>query len=206
MKINLPDNVEQLKESKWLSITVQTSLLGLNFLLISQKIINSFILISVCIVFSLFILQSVHHRFIYFNPINQHVQVPTPHFDTFFLYIFTFLAGGFLFLGISSHYEVDPLPCYDEYLKDYILWIFGVMAIALPLFFYIAGRGLITYLITKKIKSKTLTYQTACNDCGKAGALYEHVILHWNDLRVRKTCKHCNDGKTIEYKTNARIG
>jgi len=42
MKINIPDNIEQLKENKWLSITVQSFVLGLNFLLISQKIINSY--------------------------------------------------------------------------------------------------------------------------------------------------------------------
>ncbi len=206
MKINLPDSIEQLRESKWLSITLQTSILGLNFLLISQKIINSYILISVCIVFSLFLLQSVHHRFIYFNPVNQHIQVRTPHFDTFLLYLFTFLAGGFLFLGISSYYDIEPLSYYDEYLQDYILWIFGVLSIILPLFFYFYGRSLITRLITKKIKSKKLTYQTVCNDCGKEGAIYEHIVLDWNDLRVRKTCQNCNEGKTKEYTTNARIG
>jgi len=40
----LTDNIEQIKKSKWLSISIQSSFLGLNIILASQKVYNSFLL------------------------------------------------------------------------------------------------------------------------------------------------------------------
>ena len=96
------DNIEQIKKSKWLSISIQSSLLGLNLILASQKVYNSFLLLSIVLLFALFLLQASSHRFLYFNPFNHHVQKATPHFDTYILYTFIYLAGA---LFCVRHYS-----------------------------------------------------------------------------------------------------
>jgi hypothetical protein len=202
----LPDNLEQLKKSKWLSITIQSSLLGINFLLISQRVVNSFILLSIGLIFSLFLLQSTSHRYLYFKPYNYHVQVPTPHLDTFILYTFTYLSGIFLLLGVACEYNIEVLKKFDSNLKNNVLWIFGILILLLPLCSMIFGRKIIKKCLTNKLKAKKFQYKKKCDECGKDNAIFEHIVVDWDDLRIRKTCQFCGNGKTKEYKTNLYIG
>ena len=67
-----PDSLEKIQESKWVSLTIQSSLLGLNVLLVSQGKVNSYILLSIALVFSLFALQFVSPRILLFHPFNSH--------------------------------------------------------------------------------------------------------------------------------------
>ena len=127
------DNIEQIKKSKWLSISIQSSLLGLNIVLASQKVYNSFLLLSMVVLFSLFLLQASSHRFLYFNPLNYHVQKTTPHIDTYLLYFFIYLAGILFILGITHEYNIDLLKAIEQYLKKIILWLYLFFLFLLPL-------------------------------------------------------------------------
>lgn len=201
-----PDNLKTIQENKWVSLTIQSSLLGLNVLLVSQDKVNSYILLSIALIFSLFALQFVSPRILHFHPFNSHVQRPTFHFDTFLLLIFTFLAGILFFLGIAATHKIEPLVCLDAKLKKHVLWIFGVLAVVLPLYFKFFGRMQIRKSLAKRFRSKVFQYKNKCDECGNAEATYENIMLEWNDLRIRKVCEKCGKGKTKEFKTNFEIG
>lgn len=201
-----PDSLEKIQESKWVCLTIQSSLLGLNVLLVSQGKVNSYILLSITLVFSLFALQFVSPRILLFHPFNSHIQSPTFHIDTFLLFMFTFLAGVLFFLGIAEIHKIEPLVCLDAKLKKHILWIFGVLAVVLPLYFKFFGRMQIRKSLAKRFRSKVFQYKNKCNECGNAEATYENIILEWNDLRIRKVCEKCGKDKPKEFKTNFEIG
>lgn len=201
-----PDTLEKIQEYKWVSLTIQSSLLGLNVLLVSQGKVNSYILLSIAFVFSLFALQFVSPRIVYFHPFNSHIMRSTFHFDTFLLFMFTFLAGILFFLGIAATHKIEPLVCLDAKLKKHILWIFGVLAVVLPLYFKFFGRMQIRRSLAKRFRSKVFQYKDECNECGNAEATYENFILEWNDLRIRKVCEKCGNDKPKEFKTRYEIG
>ena len=201
-----PDSLENIQENKWISLTIQSSLLGLNVLLVSQGKVNSYILLSIAFVFSLFAMQFVSPRILYFHPFNSHVQRPTFHIDTFLLYMFTFFAGILFFMGIAATNKIELLTYLDAKIKNHVLWIFGILAIALPLYLKLFGRTQIRKSIAKGFKTKALQYQGKCNECGNAQATYQNIVLEWNDLRIRKKCEGCGDVKTTEFKTNLVIG
>lgn len=201
-----PDSIEKIKENKWLSLTVQSSLLGLNVFLVSQGKVNSYILLSLAFVFSLFALQFVSPRVLYFHPFNSHVQSPTFHFDTFLLFLFTFLSGILFFLGLAAIHKIEHLVYLDAKLKNHVLWMFGILAVFLPLYFKLFGRTQIRKSIASRFKSRIFQYKGKCNECGNSEAVYENIVLEWNDLRIRKKCDKCGDGESKEFKTNLVIG
>jgi hypothetical protein len=202
----LSNSLEKIKQNKWLSITIQSSLLGMNVLLVSQGRVNSFILLSIAFIFSLFTLQFVGYRFLIFNPLNLHVKRPVFHFDTFLLFAFTFLAGVLFFMGLSTTHNIEPLVCIDNVLKNYVLWMFTMLVIVLPLYFKFIGRKQISKSIAKRLRSKTYKYEGTCNECGAPGTTYENIVLEWNDLRIRKKCEKCDNDEPKEIKTNLKIG
>lgn len=200
----IPNEMKLVQNKEWLPVSIQSTLLGINVLLISQKIVNSYLLLSVGLIFSLFILQLISHRFLYFKPVNLFMQIKTPHIDTYMLYIFIYLSGVFLFLGLSQTYNIDILDSLNIQTKQYLLWVFVVLVIIMPLLFKLRGKNYIRNRITKKLKPASFKHIKNCEMC-KIDALYEHVVKDWNDLRVIKKC-NCGDGKPIETKTNLQIG
>lgn len=201
-----PDTLEQFQEYKWVSLTIQSSLLGLNVLLVSQGKVNSYILLSIAFVFSLFALQFVSPRIVYFHPFNSHIMRSTFHFDTFLLYMFTFFAGILFFLGIAEIHKIEPLVCLDAKLKNHVLWMFGILAVVLPLYFKFFGRMQIRKSLAKRFRTQVFQYKGKCNECGNTEATYENIVLDWNDLRFSKECKGCKDDKPKEFKTKYEIG
>ncbi len=200
------DNIEQIKKSKWLSISIQSSLLGLNIILASQKVYNSFLLLSIVVLFSLFLLQASSHRFLYFNPFNYHVQKATPHIDTYILYSLIYLAGILFVLGITHEYKIESLKAIEEYLKKIILWLYLIFLFLFPICWKIVGRKLIAKSIAKKIKNNSFQYLKNCEECGMDGVLHENIVISWDDLRIKRTCPKCDKGSTKEFKTTLRIG
>ena len=200
------DSIEQIKKSKWLSISIQLSLLGLNVILASQKVYNSFLLLSIVVLFSLFILQAVSHRFLYFNPFNYHVQRAVPNLDTYILYFFIYLAGVLFVLGIAQEYKVESLKVIEGYLKSEILWFYLIFLFLFPLCWKVVGRKLIAKSIAKKLRDHSFQYTKHCDECGSDGVLHENIVLSWNDLRVRRACPTCDKGRTKEFRTTLRIG
>ena len=198
-----PDSLENIKENKWVSLTIQSSLLGLNVLLVSQGKVNSYILLSITFVFSLFAMQFVSPRILYFHPFNSHVQRLTFHIDTFLLYAFTFLSGILFFIGMATTNQIEILTNIDPKIKNYVLWIFCLVAIVLPLYLKFFGRTQIRKSIAKRFKNKSFQYQGKCNECGDPGARYENIVIGWNDLRIRMACKSCG---AKEFNTNLVIG
>lgn len=202
----LTDDINKIKESKWLSITIQSSIIGLNSLFISQKGANSFLLISIYIVFSLFLLQATNHRYLYFNPSNLHVNVPTPSIDTFILCIFTFLSGAFFLFGITSLMEIEYLKKADLFLKIYILYILLFFDFLLPLCSLIFGKHIFKRLIARKLKKYRFSYIGNCETCECDKVTYENFVVAWNDLRILRKCKNCDTADGTEFKTNLQIG
>ena len=200
------DNIEQIKKSKWLSISIQSSLLGLNIILASQKVYNSFLLLSIVVLFSLFLLQASSHRFLYFNPFNFHVQKATPHLDTYILYFLIYLSGVLFVLGITHEYKVESLKVIEEYLKNIILWFYLIFLFLFPICWKFLGRKLIAKSIAEKVKHNTFQYRRKCDECGTDKVLHENIIINCNDLRIRRTCPSCDKGSTKEFKTPLRIG
>lgn len=200
------DNIEQIKKSKWLSISIQSSLLGLNIILASQKVYNSFLLLSIVVLFSLFLLQASSHRFLYFNPFNHHVQKATPHLDTYILYFLIYLAGALFVLGITHEYKVESLKVIEEYLKNIILCSYLVFLFLFPLCWKVVGRKLIAKSIAKKVKDNSFQYRKKCDECGSNGVLHENIVISWDDLRIQRTCPNCDKGSTKEFRTTLRIG
>ena len=172
----------------------------------SQDLINSYILLSITFVFSLFALQFVSPRILYFHPFNSHVQSPTFHFDTFLLFLFTILAGVSFFLGIAAQLQIDPLICIEVNLRQYVLWIFFILVLLLPLYLKLFGKTQIRKGIAEGFKSKIFQHPGKCNACGNENAIYENIVLEWNDLRIRRTCKHCDGKESKEFRTNLVIG
>lgn len=200
------DNMEQIKKSKWLSISIQSSLLGLNIILASQKVYNSFLLLSIVVLFSLFLFQASSHRFLYFNPFNHHVQKATPHLDSYILYFLIYLAGVLFVLGITHEYKVESLKVIEEYLKNIILWSYLVFLFLFPICWKVVGRKLIAKSIAKKVKDNSFQYRKKCNECGGDGVLHENIVISWDDLRIQRTCPNCDKGSTKEFRTTLRIG
>jgi hypothetical protein len=200
------DNIEQIKKSKWLSISIQSSLLGLNVILASQKVYNSFLLLSIVVLFSLFLLQAASHRFLYFNPFNYHVQRAVPHFDTYILYFFIYLAGFLFVLGITHEYKVEPLNVIEGYLKSKILWSYLIFLFLFPMCWKVFGRKLIAKSIAKELRDNSFQYTKNCDECGRDGVLHKNIVISWNDLRIQRECPNCDKGRTKEFRTTLRIG
>lgn len=199
----IPNEPEQ---NQWPSISTQSSILGICILLISQRQYNNFLLISIALVFSLFILQGISHRFLYFKPVNTFMNQPTFAIDTFILYSFTYIAGVLLFLGIVMIIGSWSLTSLDIVIGNYIFWISGTLLVIIPAYFLIDGKKRIRNRITEKLKNCSFKHQTICPICRDEQVLVEAKVIKWNDLRITVHSPKCKEGNLVEIKTGLRVG
>ena len=87
---------------KYPSITIQGVLLASSVLYLKHEGANIPIIFTIVIVLSLFVLQSLNHRFFYYFPINTFAEKETKSLDTYLLYFMTFLAFLLFIYGISN--------------------------------------------------------------------------------------------------------
>ena len=90
------------EDKKYPSIMVQGFILATDVLYLQHKELNILIFISMGIVFTLFTMQAINHRFFYYYPQNKFTMTMTYDVDTYILYLMTFFAIFFLLSGIFS--------------------------------------------------------------------------------------------------------
>ena len=112
------------------------------------------------------------------------MNVNTPAFDTILLYIFSYLSGLSLLLGIACLHKITPLTEIECWLKEYILSIYFFIVFAIPLCFKLFGIKLIRDSIAKKMKKSEFKYYGDCPKCGAKQVLLENNVINWNDLRI----------------------
>lgn len=179
--------VGELDNKKFPSVTIQSVLLGTNFLLFESNHPDIYFILSIIILLGLFFLQAINHRFYYFFPFNKFSGTTTPHADTVILYILVLVAFVFTLLGITA---------------SIIFTSVATVAIILPpflwrLFIYPIVRG----KITLQLKKRSYKFDTQCRKCGNIASL-ERRIKEWNEGEETTTCQACNSTITRSIPLN----
>ena len=143
---------------------VQGFILATDVLYLQHKEPNIFIFISMGIVFTLFTMQAINHRFFYYYPQNKFTMTMTYDVDTYILYLMTFLAIFFMLSGIFS----------------ITLAIIGTIIIAFsPFLWRYFGYPWTRNRITKGLKNKVYTLDKICPCCG-GKLVIKRKVLAWN--------------------------
>lgn len=196
----LPE-LKNMVDQKWGIISFQLFVLALDlYLIFEQNIINSFILLSVICIMSLFCLQIVSRRFTLLYPIQQKLNEPTPMVDTHLLKIiimlgvFTSIAGGIQ--KYSPHLQFT-----EPYLSSLLVVLFPILILILPLAWLFYFDGYIRQKLISKLGEKVMSGKDICPKCAKLRE-YEIKVIGQNQLLQKYKCE-CGD---IEINSPISIG
>ncbi|MDY6990082.1 MAG: hypothetical protein SWQ30_18735 [Thermodesulfobacteriota bacterium] len=169
-----------LEDKKYPSVTVQGVVLGTNVLYLQHSVPNFFIFVSMALIFTLFTLQAVNHRFFYYFPVNRFAEKMTYDVDTFILYGITALAIFFMIAGIFSVSHA----------------IIGTIVVALsPFAWRQYGYPWVRGRITKRLKKETYTFWHICPCCGGPYVI-KRKVLTWNTgIEYQKCLGECGKEK-----------
>ena len=169
-----------LEDKKYPSITVQGVVLGTDVLYLQHSAPNLLIFLSMGLVFTLFTLQAVNHRFFYYFPVNRFTEKMTYNVDTYVLYGMTALAIFFMIAGIFS----------------LILAIIATVVICLsPLAWRFYGYQWVRNRITEKLKKGTHTLWGIC-PCCQGPYIIKRRVLAWNrGVEYQKCLGKCGKEK-----------
>jgi len=149
---------------KYPSVMVQGFILATDVLYLQHCEPNIFIFISMGIVFTLFAIQAVNHRFFYYFPRNKFTMTMTYNIDTYILFVMTFFAIFFMLSGIFS----------------ITLAIIGAIIIcSSPFLWRYFGYPWTRDLITKRLMGKIYTSNEICPCCG-GRLVIKRKVLAWN--------------------------
>lgn len=180
----------EISNSKFAAVSVQAFLLAANLFSLKASLNKTSIIISIVLIFSIFVLQALNNRFYLYFPFQEWAKQPTKDWDTYLLYLLTVLAFFFFILGVS----------------DSILFsVVGISIIIIPGIvwkFYFNNKIIIR--VVKKLKANPIIEDFVCPNCkGKATIKYQVI-----DEREGKKIIHCVDecGKVFEETCPIEIG
>ena len=131
----------------------------------------------------------------------------TPKLDTYILYIFTMVAGYFLFFGIAHTNDFELLNELDDIFSLTFGVVFIIFLVLIPLYFRIWGVKKIRRSITNDLKKLgKRSFNDICPRCKKVIVPLKKWVIDWNDLRYEVTCNNCTEGKPLEIKFPGHIG
>lgn len=116
--------LDEFVDKKYPSITLQGVLLISSVLYLEHGGKNYAIIFTVVIVLSLFILQSINHRFYYYFPWNNFAEKNTKSWDTYLLYTMTFFAFQTFIYGLSGSFVLSIISTAIIILPGFIWRIF----------------------------------------------------------------------------------
>ncbi len=157
--------LEEFIDKKYPSITVQGVLLASSVLYLEHGGANLAVIFTVVILLSLFVLQSINHRFFYYFPGNRFTGKETKNLDTYILYIMTFLAFLSFVWGVSHSFMVAIISTAVIILPGF-LW---------KKFMYERVRD----RIAEKLRTEKIVEIIPCPKCG-AKAVLGKKVFKWN--------------------------
>jgi hypothetical protein len=153
-------------DKKYPSIMLQGVLLISSVLYLEHGGNNYAIIFTVVIVLSLFVLQSISHRFYYYFPWNKFSDEDSKSWDTYLLYSMTFVAFMSFIYGLSN---------------SFILSIISAAIIIVPGFIWrlFAIHEKVRDSIVKDLRGKNIIKFIDCPKC-PSKAVLGGKVFEWN--------------------------
>lgn len=170
------------KENELISLLTQGIFLTANFWLFVHHIWNSYLIISVMFVLSLFMLQIVNRRFLLVIPVNTFMNKYVKFCDTHILKIFLLLSASFLYLGIylripeKSNWALCALKKFDDCIAVLLpLLGFGFL-ILLPIYWWKWGAYSVKKKIVNKLKNESYDFVGKCPICKGIAEIMNRIL------------------------------
>ncbi len=188
-------------DEKWGAISLQVSIIATgSYLVYYQKISNSFILMSITLILSLFCLQVISRRFLLFYPTQGLLKVPTKMVDTFLLRTFVILSVFFLLLGGTAE-SSTMLQAIEINLRAWCWVLIPFLIFILPMIWHFIFDEKIRTALVDELRKKE--YRTSLT-CPKCGVLSSQIIRVLSQNSVEYTVD-CECG-TWKYLSSINIG
>ena len=177
------------------AISLQVSIIAANiYLIYFQNNANSFLLMSITFVLSLFCLQVVSRRFLLFYPIQNLLKEPTKMVDTFLLRTFIILSIFFLILGGVLVYS-DSLKAIEFNLRVWCWALVPFLILILPVAWHFIFDEQTRSNLVSKLKKKIYVYSEECPKCDKLSPITIEVLSQ-NTVKKTYNCE-CGTSKYI---------
>ena len=172
-----------LVDKKYPSITVQGVLLTSSVLYLEHGGANIAVIATVVFILSLFVLQSINHRFYYYFPGNKFIGTETKSIDTYILYGMTFAAFFTFIWGVSNSLVIGVISSVFIIFPGF-LW---------RMFIFQKVRDKIAENLSKENKVKFIR----CPNCG-GKAILGRKVFKWNQgyeiVECLDGCGHKKEG------------
>ena len=184
-------------------LPIQLILLVANIYVVEKCQLNNYLLLSLILVLSTLVLQTIRRRFRLLYPFNVILKRPADHWDTHYLRIVFLLSTTFLILGVCLAYE-DRFAAFNKTIGKNIHFLILIIIVLIPIFFWMCSN-LLNKKLADKLKSEGSSFDIGeCPSCGKKAALYERSVSNEKEIVVDIKCLKCD--WTKEYKISASIG
>lgn len=186
-----------------LLLPVQAIIIITDIYFITIDKLNNYILLSLILILSTIVLQTVRRRFLLLYPFNLPMGRPSAHIDTYYLRLVLIASMLFLVLGLCFAYQSIFIEL-DKWVKEFIPYSIVVFIVTIPILFWLSSER-INISIANKIKKKgpNVTIND-CFFCNSHSSIQETNIVDKNKISIKTQCLKC--GKSEEYELSANIG
>lgn len=155
---------------------------------------NGYVLLSLVLIFSIFVLQTVRRRFLLLYPKQQWAGYESAEIDTYYLRGIVILSAFSSLMGLFSSYT-NSMPKWAIILESYIpIPLISLLTIVIIPCFFCLFSNLINDRIAKKLKSHgPYISVVTCHCCKYPYAIQKREVIHKNLGKITFKCEHCNN-------------
>ena len=189
---------------KWQLFPIQIIIIVVNVYLVVKSELNYCLLLSLVLVLSTVVLQTVRRRFLLLYPVNLTMnRRSSAHADTYYLRVILILSTLFLTIGFSLINQ-DRFIGLDNLIGKLLPYSVILFIVVAPLIFCFLSER-INEAIAQKLKNAgpSLSIEE-CPFCSEKFALYERTIISKEKIGVKIKCLKCD--KSTLYELSANIG
>jgi hypothetical protein len=180
---------------------LQTIIIIIDAYLIVKEKSNGFVLLSVILVLSTFVLQLVRRRFLLLYPRNNWVGRESTSIDTFYLRIVIIISACSSLIGCFS-VNCTTIESLDAFIESYLPWIIPITVGLIPGIFWFSSSAIDDRIAEKLKKYGPKISIVSCPCCEYPYAIQKKEVLHKNLGRVSFQCEHCKNDVTREITLN----
>ena len=157
---------------------------------------NGYVLLSLVLIISTFVLQTIRRRFLLLYPRNNWVGRESSEIDTYYLRLIIILSACFSLIGYFSSYSAS-IDRWGVFIKSYLPFIIAITIGLMPCLFWIFSDR-----IDKRVAEKLKSYGPnisviSCPCCEYPYAIQKNEVIHKNLGKISFQCDHCNNVREI---------
>lgn len=183
---------------------IQAILIAADVYFVAKSELNNYLLLSLILVISTIVLQTVRRRFLLLYPVNLPMNGRSSvHIDTYYLRVVLILSTLFLVLGVSLAYQAR-FYAFDYWVGKLLPYSIPIFLVLAPLLFWFNSVRLNDAIAEKLKEDGPSLSMKRCPFCSSQSALHECKIKDKNNVDVKIQCLKC--GKSASYQLSANIG